>query len=66
MTLTMPDLTLIHPHDMKVDFTDTLVRVHHGSMAKNLVSPFQLSGFSLCVVICKGKKWQIFLKSKDI
>lgn len=52
----MPDLTLILPHDMKVDFTDTLVRVHHGSMAKNLVSPFQLSGFSLCVVICKGKK----------
>jgi len=35
-------------------------------MAKNSVTRFELSGFSWCVVICKGKKWQIFFKSKDI
>jgi len=42
------------------------IRVHHGSMGKNSLTRFELSGFSLCVVMCKGKKWQIFFKSKDI
>ena len=32
------------------------VRVHHRSMTKNSVTGFELSGFSLCVVIYKGKR----------